>query len=208
MKKLLAGLATIFLFIVMVGTASAVTFTPHFDNYPAYVPSQDDLDAAASTWFNTNYGITFDHMYMYTDGRDTFDGLGIANGWVSENYLSNITGTIFFTDTTNFVTIDWWQVYTYPMTISIFNASNVLLGSFNPGGEGQGTTTLVGTGIARLELSGDGGFSAISGLSYNYDGTTDGTNNDTSRVPEPSTLLLLGSGLLGFGFFARKRIKG
>lgn len=29
-----------------------------------------------------------------------------------------------------------------------------------------------------------------------------------SQVPEPSTLLLLGSGLLGFGFFARKRMRG
>jgi hypothetical protein len=33
-------------------------------------------------------------------------------------------------------------------------------------------------------------------------------DGDVASVPEPSTLLLLGSGLLGFGFFARKRMKG
>lgn len=33
------------------------------------------------------------------------------------------------------------------------------------------------------------------------------TNDPINSVPEPSTLLLLGSGLLGFGIFARKRRK-
>ena len=41
----------------------------------------------------------------------------------------------------------------------------------------------------------------------NFSTVTTGGGGGTP-VPEPSTLLLLGSGILGFGFFARKRMKG
>ena len=199
MKKLLAAVLAPGLVALMISAASAAPITPHFNDYPGYSPTQDDLDAAASAWFNTNYGITFDHMYMYTDSRDTFDGLGISNGWVSENYLPNTTGYVFFTDTTNFVGLDWFTILNETVTFSVFNSANTLLDSFTVSTPGSGSNTLNGTGISYLTLNATGGFAAISTLSYDYDGVTDGVNNDTTQVPEPSTLLLLGSGLTGLG---------
>lgn len=71
----------------------------------------------------------------------------------------------------------------YTLSISALNIGYIL---FDPGNSG----VLPGT------LAGIGGV-VITDISY-----------DTASVPEPSTLLLLGSGLLGFWFFARKRIKG
>lgn len=53
----------------------------------------------------------------------------------------------------------------------------------------------LGSAIKYLEIKSN--FVAFDDLQFN-----------TASVPEPSTLLLLGSGLIGFGFFARKRIKG
>ena len=60
---------------------------------------------------------------------------------------------------------------------------------------------------AYLLFSGTGGYTQVSGLTYNYDGTTDGNNDDLSAVPLPASgVLLLGAFVGVFGLRRRRPI--
>jgi len=187
--------------------AHAVPYTPAFSDY-AFPGSQYTVDAAANAFFSTNYGITIDNAYLYRDGRDTFDGIGVSTGEVHE-IGSTQTARINFLDTTNFVTINWWSIQA--TTYSAFTAANALVGTFSVGSDLTGTHTFGGgsTLISYLTWTSGGGFGQVSGLSYDYDGTTDGRNDDLdprpTPVPEPGTLTLLGLGLAAFGLRRRKQ---
>jgi hypothetical protein len=192
-------LATLTGAVLAGSSAFAATFTPTFDT-PPFPGTQYDVGAAENAFYETNYGITVENAYLYVDGRDTFDGIGIANGNVGEIGTSQ-AARINFLDTTDFVTVEYLSIRSG--LYQAFDAANNLIDSFaTPGGTTNGTDTLSGGIISYILFSGDGGYITVSGLTYNYDGTTDGRNDDIDDdtdpvpvVPLPAGAVLLLTGL-------------
>ena len=126
---------------------------------------------------------------------------------MAANYVPNQTGRIDFLDTTNFVTVDFLAIQA--TNFSAYDAGGTLVSSFDSaGGAANGTFTLSSTGtdyIAYITFTSTGGFGAISGFTYNYDGTTGGGNTDLPAVPEPGNMALLFAGLGLVATVARRR---
>jgi hypothetical protein len=163
----------------------AVPFEPTFSDY-AFPGSQYTVDTAANTFFSANYGITIDNAYLYRDGRDTFDGIGVSVGEVPDVGTPQ-TGTI---------------------TFCAYDSLSNLVDSFTIGANQLGTHLFNAPGrISYLTWSSNGGFGQVTGLRYDYDGVTDGRNDDLppTSVPEPSPFLLLGLMLAGLGFMRSKK---
>jgi len=191
--------------LAVTGAAGAADFSPDFSDYP-FPGTQYDVDAPANTFFYDNYGITIDNAYLYVDSRDTFDGIGIANGWVSANYVPDQTARVDFIDLTDFVTIDYLAIL--ETTYNAYSSSGDLLASFTSGGGSEnGTFTLNGGSayIAYVTFNSTGGFGTISGLTYNYDGDTGGGGGDLPPVPEPETYALMLAGLAMVAGLSRRR---
>ncbi len=99
------------------------------------------------------------------------------------------------------------------------NGGTAFVDFFQRDGSLISSITLAGLSDQSYAFARDGGINDIAGISiYNNDGGGIGFDNlvhdvpggpgGPGSVPEPATILLLGSGLFGLGFFGRKRIKG
>lgn len=180
MKKIIFTLALLFAFT---GLAQAATI--NFNN--TEVPTISNMDVVTNQW--NPFGIDVSNAYWYTDSRDTFDTMGLS---VYPIYSANVARVdLLGGATTGAMTVDWWTIIG-TIYIDVYDSSNNLLDSFN--GVGSGTQTLSGTGISYLTWHDSGGFVQISTLTFDA----------TRTVPEPGTLLLLGSGLVGLVLVRRK----
>jgi hypothetical protein len=135
-------------------------------------------------------GITVQNAYFYIDGRDTFDQKGIS--------VSSSPGIVSFTTLANALSIDYWVISGHSGTYSVFDSGHTLLDSFlinATDGDLLGAHSFSGANIATLEFSGNYGYTQVSTLRF----------NGGSSVPEPSTWVLLGCGLIGLGAVRRFR---
>ncbi len=179
----------------------AIPFEPKFSDY-TFPGTQFTVDAAANDFFRTNYGIEIDNAYLYKDSRDTFDGVGISVGEVSEIGTTQ-TGRISFVDTTDFVSIQYFTIH--GTNYSAYDTVGTLLKSISFTGGLNSTYDFVNIGrIAYLEWTSDGGYGQVSGLSYDFDGNTDGKNDDLDpqipTVPDSGSTVVLA--MLGLGLIA------
>ena len=140
------------------------------------------------------YGITTSNSFWYVSSSDPFDTMGIANA----NAFGNppTTGEITFLSTLTTLSIDWVTLTSNDIYIDAFDAGGVLIDSFYFVGTGTsfGTTTFSGP-ISSFQFHDSGGTVGISTLNFTY-----------AAVPEPASLLLLGSGLFGFVAMRKKII--
>lgn len=177
-------LAAVLLF-AFTGVAQATTI--NLNN--TEVPTISNQDVVTNQW--NGFGLGIQNAYWYVDSRDPFDTMGLSNNPPFET--SPIGRIDFLNGPVSNLSVDWWTIDPNTIFIDVYDSSNTLLRSFN--GNGSGTQRL-GSDISYLTWHDTGGFVQVSTLNF---------DQQTSPVPEPSTLLLLGSGLLA-GAIARRKL--
>jgi len=199
----LLGLTLVLVF-ALATSVLAVPMTLFFDNNDLNLGTNSQINI--TNQYQALYGVWFQETYRAIDSRDPwvdpypFNGanFSIFNGTLQQNYIVGVEGRINFDYATPYVGFDWWTIGSNQLTITAYNSLGISQGGFS----GLGGTGSVASGsaifngdISYLKFHDNGGFVSLSTLRYE------------TPIPEPGTLVLLGTGLLGLGAFRFRRKK-
>ncbi len=178
MKKLLMFLCAVMLVFGMVGSASAIPYTDIYDGGRLYMSAHSDAPDDSVSW-------TFD---ITDDGFDP-DTQDVTSASVALNFEDNSTS-------------DWWEIATLDVGSNFFSWQ-VVTGdiSFTI----TSLMTLSDSGTVDATLTAGYGDFYFNGATLTAEGTDPGASPVPAHTPEPGTLLLMGTGLLGLVGYGRKR---
>lgn len=167
---------------------------------------------------HTDISLEFDLYIM-----SSWDGDG-PEGGTPDIWTANVSGgpVLLHTTFSNFPgrTQDYPGTYddipdgaTNPVKAGAVEVNTLGYGGFSdfPGGDSVYHLSFLfpdTAGSVMFNFIGGPGLTSVADESWGLDNVIVSVGPDISSVPEPSTLLLLGSGLLGFVYFGRKRIRG
>jgi len=182
----------------------AVPMTLFFDNHDLDLGTNSQINV--TNQYQTLYGVWFQECYRAIDSRDPWvdpyplngANFSIFNGTLQQNYIVAVEGRINFDYATPYVGFDWWTIGSNQLTITAYNSLGISQGSFSGlGGTGEVaySSAIFNGDISYLKFHDNGGFVSLSTLRYE------------TPIPEPGTLMLLGTGLLGLGAFRLRRKK-
>jgi len=201
MKKLI--LTT--LLVVSALTTPAFAGTIDFENMPDQYYYMSEHQNFGNYWAGVNFGpaatILDSAKYGYNNtGYPAHSGTAVLFSY----QLPNIDVT--FDTSVDFLSF-YYTSYS-DIWIDAYNSSNQLIGQ-SYGGSNYGTNSYLSftsstANIAYVSIHDSGNYFTIDDFTINSDLVT-GDPRGNNPVPEPSTMLLLGGGLVGLAFWRKRK---